>query len=126
MVDPTPPQPPVSGSQTPPRPPVSSGQTPPKLPVIGGANPNSDSGSGVNNNSGRGSGFTIPEMPSFMTNNNFNGGIGYSNNNLNDEFGYGYPFDGGYNNSGGGGQNSLQVNVKKLDGSNYAKWSQTV
>jgi len=61
-----------------------------------------------------------------MTNNNSNGGIGYGNNNFNGGFGYGYPIDGGYNNSGGGGQNSLQVNVQKLDGSNYAEWSQTV
>ncbi|MCI96969.1 hypothetical protein A2U01_0118269, partial [Trifolium medium] len=59
-------------------------------------------------------------MPSFMTNNNFNGGVGYGrgdpNNNFNGGisygrgdpnnnlfgFGYGYPFDGGYSNSGGG------------------------
>lgn len=126
MVDPTPPRPPGSGGQTPPRPPVSNG-----------ANPNSNSGvtninssgGGVNNNSGRGSGFNMPEMPNFMTNNNFTGGFGYGNNNLNGNggFGYGYSLDGGYSNSGGGGQNnSLQVNVQKLDGSNYAEWSQTV
>ncbi|PNX67278.1 hypothetical protein L195_g063443, partial [Trifolium pratense] len=57
MVDPT---------QTPP-PPGGRG---------GGGGTNINSGSS-NNNSGRGSGFVIPEMPSFMANNNFNGGIGY-------------------------------------------------
>lgn len=101
----------------------------------GGGGVNSGSGANINSgganvNSGRGSGFQMPEMPSFMTNNNFNGGLGYGrgdpNNNLFGS-GYGYPLDGGYNNSGGGGQNnSLQVNIQKLDGSNYAEWSQTV
>ncbi|WJX11608.1 hypothetical protein P8452_02203 [Trifolium repens] len=61
----------------------------------------------------------MPDMPSFMTNNNFNGGFGYGRGDPNNNCfgsGYGYPFDGGYSNLGGGGQNnSLQVNVQKLD-----------
>ncbi|PNX73570.1 hypothetical protein L195_g029472, partial [Trifolium pratense] len=73
MVDPT---------QTPPPPGGRGGG--------GGSGTNVNSG-GSNNNSGRGSGFIMPEMPSFMTNNNFNGGIGYGrgdpNNNL---YGFGY------------------------------------
>ncbi|XP_045810273.1 putative glycine-rich cell wall structural protein 1 [Trifolium pratense] len=110
---------------------VDPTQTPPPPGGRGGGGGGTNVNSGCsNNNPGRGSGFTMPEMPSFMTNNNFNGGIGYGrgdpNNNLYG-FGYGYPFDSGYGNSRGGGQNnSLQVNVQKLDGSNYPEWSQTV
>jgi hypothetical protein len=51
----------------------------------------------------------MPDMPSFMANNNFNGGFGYGRGDPNNNFfgsGYGYPgypLDGGYSNSGGGG-----------------------
>ena len=74
----------------------------------GGASNNSDRDANNNNsdgdakNSGRGSGFTMPPLPGFRTDNNFNGGFSYGrgdpNNNLLGS-GYGYPFDGGYSNS---------------------------
>ncbi|WJX23693.1 hypothetical protein P8452_12886 [Trifolium repens] len=86
-------------------------------PNSGGGNPNSSGGGGVNsdggNNSfGRGSGFTMPDMPNFMTNNNFNGGFGYGRGDPNNNFfgsGYGYPFDGGYSNLGGGAQKGFDL-----------------
>ena len=42
----------------------------------GGSGANNNSGHDTNVNSGKGSGFTMPKMPCFMTN-NFNGGFGY-------------------------------------------------
>jgi hypothetical protein len=130
MVDPTQTTPPPGGRGGNPNSSGGGGNPNPS----GGGNPNPSGGDNVNsgggNGFGRGSGFTMPNMPSFMTNNNFNGGFDYGRGDPNNNFfgsGYGYPFDGGYSNLGGGGQNnSLQVNVQKLDGSNYAEWSQTV
>jgi len=99
----------------------------------GGGGANNNTGGGANNNgreNGRGGtslgghGKSMSTTTQFMIDNNFNGEFGYGtgdpNNNLFGS-GYDYPFDNGYSNAG-----ALQVNVQKLDGSNYAEWSQTV
>lgn len=100
----------------------------------GRGNNNAGRGNNENNNTGRGTplggrGFVLPPLD-FMSDNNFTGGFGHGRGDPNNY--YGHPLDGGYGsagtfNLGGGGQNnSLQVNVQPLDGSNYPEWSQTV